>query len=148
LEIFRIGGNPPDTNYLFLGNYVDFGFWSIETLCLLLCLRAKYPSRISLLRGAHECRTMSRFGFYGECMKKYGSASVWRLLTDLFDYLPIGATIDERMFAVHGGLSQHLVTLNQIRVLDRFRELPDKGPLTELMWSNPEPTKEGYHPNR
>jgi len=109
----------------------------------------KYPNRVTLLRGAHECRTVSHsYGFYGECFKKYGNANVWRLLTDLFDYFCLGATIDERMFAIHGGLSPQVLTLGQIRVMDRFRELPDKGPLTDLMWSNPEATKEGFHPNK
>jgi len=140
LEIFNVGGKIPDTNYLFMGNYIDRGFFSVETISLLVCFKLKYPNRITLLRGNHECRNISQiYGFYSECIRKYGSTSVWKYFTDLFDYFPISALVDDRIFIVHGGLSQYLVTLDNIRVVDRFMEIPTTmdAPLTELLWSDP-----------
>jgi len=146
LELFRIGGRPPDTNYLFLGDYVDRGYYSVETISLLVCLKLRYPKRINLLRGNHESRQITQvYGFYGECQRKYGNPNVWKYFTDVFDYLTIAAIIDNSIFAVHGGLSPSIVSIDQIRVLDRFREIPPEGPLADIMWSDPDPDKEGFN---
>jgi serine/threonine-protein phosphatase PPG1 len=143
--MFRIGGKPPDTNYLFLGDYVDRGYYSVETISLLACLKLRYPSRIYLLRGNHESRqTTQVYGFYGECLRKYGSPNVWKYFTDMFDYLTIAALVEQKFLAVHGGLSPQIVSLDQIRVLDRFKEIPHEGPLADLMWSDPDPDRDGF----
>lgn len=140
LEIFKIGGLPPDTNYLFLGDYVDRGYHSVETISLLVCLKLKYPTRVNLLRGNHESRQITtNYGFYTECVTKYGLGSkVWSLFTDLFDYLVLAAVIDQSMFCVHGGLSPNVQTLDSISVIDRFKEIPHDGPMADLMWSDPD----------
>ncbi|KYQ88302.1 putative protein serine/threonine phosphatase [Tieghemostelium lacteum] len=146
LEIFKIGGKCPDTNYLFLGDYVDRGYHSVETISLLTCLKLRYPSRITLLRGNHESRQITQiYGFYGECMRKYGNPNVWRYFTDMFDYLSVSAIIDDALFCVHGGLSPSALSIDQIRVLDRFQEVPHEGPLTDLMWADPDPDKDGFN---
>ncbi|KAG0080299.1 putative serine/threonine protein phosphatase, partial [Podila epicladia] len=103
LEIFKIGGYCPDTNYLFLGDYVDRGLYSVETMSILTCLKLRYPDRVQLVRGNHESRAVTQtYGFYTECMKKYGSAQVWHYFTDLFDYLTLSVVIDNMIFCVHG----------------------------------------------
>ncbi|KAJ1960266.1 putative serine/threonine protein phosphatase [Dipsacomyces acuminosporus] len=139
LEIFNIGGRCPDTNYLFLGDYVDRGHHSVETISLLACLKLRYPSRIHLLRGNHESRNITKtYGFYAECMQKYNSAQVWRDFTDLFDYLTLAVTINDSIFCVHGGLSPSILHVDQLRVLDRFEEIPHEGALADILWSDPD----------
>ena len=114
-ELFRIGGDLPDSNYLFLGDYVDRGYYSVETVCLLVCLKVRYPSRITILRGNHESKQITQvYGFYDECHRKYGNAKVWQYFTGLFDYLPLTAVVDDSIFCLHGGLSPSIDTLDQI----------------------------------
>jgi len=145
LEMFRIGGTCPHTNYVFLGDYVDRGYNSLETISLLVCLKLRWPHRVTLIRGNHESRqTTMAYGFYAECMNKYGDASVWGYFTDMFDFLPLAALIDNNILCIHGGLSPSLHTLDQIRVLNRFQEVPLEGPICDLMWADPDPDKEGF----
>lgn len=139
LELFKVGGMCPDTNYLFLGDYVDRGFYSVETFLLLLAFKVRYPDRITLIRGNHESRQITQvYGFYDECMRKYGSASVWRYCCEVFDYLSLGAVVDGKVFCVHGGLSPNVQSLDQIRLIDRKQEVPHDGPMCDLLWSDPD----------
>jgi serine/threonine-protein phosphatase 2A catalytic subunit len=139
IELFRIGGQIPDTNYLFMGDYVDRGYYSVETASLLVCLKVRYPERVFILRGNHESRQITTvYGFYDECVRKYGNANVWKMFTDLFDYLPLTALIDEQIFCLHGGLSPSIDTLDHIRQLDRVQEVPHEGPMCDLLWSDPD----------
>lgn len=94
MELFRVGGDVPDTNYLFMGDFVDRGFYSLESFLLLLCLKVRYPDRMTLIRGNHESRQITTvYGFYDECIRKYGSANVWRYCCEVFDYLALGALV-------------------------------------------------------
>uniref|UniRef100_A0A5B7BIA9 Serine/threonine-protein phosphatase n=1 Tax=Davidia involucrata TaxID=16924 RepID=A0A5B7BIA9_DAVIN len=139
IELFRIGGNAPDTNYLFMGDYVDRGYYSVETVTLLVALKVRYRDRITILRGNHESRQITQvYGFYDECLRKYGNANVWKYFTDLFDYLPLTALIESQIFCLHGGLSPSLDTLDNIRALDRIQEVPHEGPMCDLLWSDPD----------
>jgi len=98
-ELFKVGGDCPKVNYLFMGDFVDRGFYSVETFLLLLSLKVRYPDRIYLIRGNHESRQITQvYGFYDECLRKYGNAHVWRYCTDIFDYLSLSALIDNRVF--------------------------------------------------
>ncbi|KAJ0399793.1 hypothetical protein P43SY_002938 [Pythium insidiosum] len=138
-ELFNVGGECPETNYLFMGDFVDRGFYSVETFLLLLALKVRYPDRITLIRGNHESRQITQvYGFYDECLRKYGSVNVWRYCTEIFDYLSLSAIIEDKIFCVHGGLSPSINTLDQIRIIDRKQEVPHDGAMCDLMWSDPE----------
>lgn len=145
LELFRIGGEVPDTNYLFMGDYVDRGYHSVETVSLLVALKVRYPDRISILRGNHESRQITQvYGFYDECMRKYASPSVWSYFTDLFDYLPLTAVVDNQIFCLHGGLSPNADTLDHVRAIDRIQEVPHEGPMCDFLWSDPD-ARQGWN---
>ena len=138
MELFRVAGRLPDTNFLFMGDYVDRGYFGVETLLLLLCLKVRYPARLTLLRGNHESRqTTQTYGFYDECQRKFGNSRVWKCLTEVFDYLPITALVDNQVLALHGGLSPSIDSLDQVRAMDRLQEVPHEGPLCDLLWSDP-----------
>ena len=116
MELFKIGGDCPQTNYLFMGDFVDRGFNSVETFLLLLALKIKYPERITLIRGNHESRQITQvYGFYDECMRKYGSINVWRYCTEVFDYLALSALVDNKIFCVHGGLSPSFNSIDEVK---------------------------------
>ncbi|KAK6541390.1 carboxyl methyl esterase activity protein [Orbilia ellipsospora] len=140
IELFKVGGGfPPDINYVFLGDFVDRGYFSLETFTLLMCLKAKYPSHITLVRGNHESRQITQvYGFYEECQTKYGNASVWKSCCQVFDFLALAAIIDGKVLCVHGGLSPEIRTLDQIRVVARAQEIPHEGAFCDLVWSDPE----------
>jgi serine/threonine-protein phosphatase 4 catalytic subunit len=142
-----------------MGDFVDRGYYSVETFLLLLALKVRtflifqtksrryyklhlqvrYPDRITLIRGNHESRQITQvYGFYDECMRKYGSVAVWRYCTEIFDYLSLSAIIDGKIFCVHGGLSPSIQYLDQIRSIDRKQEVPHDGPMCDLLWSDPE----------
>jgi len=145
MELFKIGGNCPEVNYLFMGDFVDRGKYSVETFLLLLALKVKYPDRITLIRGNHESRQITQvYGFYDECMQKYGSVNVWRYCTEVFDCLSLAALIENKVFCVHGGLSPSISTINDIRVIERKQEVPHDGSMCDLLWSDPDPEIKGF----
>ena len=145
MELFKIAGKPPDINFLFLGDYVDRGYFSVETVTLLIAYKVRFRDRITILRGNHESRAITQvYGFYDECFRKYGNANVWKHLTDLFDYLPLTALIENQIFCLHGGLSPKLGTLDSIRALDRFQEVPHEGEMCDLLWSDPDEEISGW----
>jgi len=139
LHLFEVAGEIPDHNYLFLGDFVDRGYYSLETFTFLMALKVRYPDRITLLRGNHESRTITQaYGFYDECQKKYGNANAWKYITEVFDYLTIAAIVDGQVLGVHGGLSPDAKTLDQIRTIRRTLEVPAVGIFSDILWSDPD----------
>lgn len=144
LRLFEYGGSPPETSYLFLGDYVDRGKKSLETICLLLAYKIRYPDRVYLLRGNHEDAKINRiYGFYDECKRRF-NVRLWKIFTDCFNCLPVAALIDGKIFCMHGGLSPELENLNQIDEIERPTEIPEYGLLCDLLWSDPDPSIEGW----
>ena len=147
LRIFECGGYPPTSNYLFLGDYIDRGKFSLECICLLMCFKIKYPENFFILRGNHECASINKlYGFYDECKRRY-SIKLWKLFTDFFNVMPITACIEERILCMHGGLSPDLKDLESLKLISRPTDVPDTGLLCDLLWSDPDNVEEGWGPN-
>lgn len=147
LRLFEMCGFPPQSNYLFLGDYVDRGKQSLETILLLLCYKIKYPENFFLLRGNHECANVTRvYGFYDECKRRV-NIKIWKTFIDVFNTLPIAAVVASKIFCVHGGLSPSLSNMDDIRRIERPTDVPDYGLLNDLLWSDPSDTALDWEDN-
>ena len=147
LKLFEIGGFPPEKNYIFMGDYVDRGKQSIECICLLLCYKIKYDENFFILRGNHESGAINRiYGFFDECKRRY-NVKLWKCFVDLFNCLPIAASIDDKIFIVHGGLSPELKTLEQLQKIMRPTDVPEEGLLCDILWSDPDENAGGWGQN-
>lgn len=147
LRLFDYGGFPPEANYLFLGDYVDRGKQSLETICLLLSYKIKYPENFFILRGNHECASINRiYGFYDECKRRY-NIKIWKTFIDCFNCLPVAALVDDKILCMHGGLSPELSSIDQIKRIMRPTDVPDTGLLCDLLWSDPDKEVQGWGEN-
>jgi len=143
MKMFEVAGDPEDNKFLFLGDYVDRGSFSIEVILLLYALKICYPNTITMLRGNHECRQMTQFfNFRMECLYKYDEA-VYELFMESFDAMPLGCILNGRFLAVHGGISPELKSLNDLVNINRFNEPPRTGLLCDILWSDPVDTEDG-----
>ena len=148
LRLFDFGGSPSKKQYLFLGDYVDRGKNSIETISLLLAFKIKYPKNIYLLRGNHESEMINRtYGFFDECKRRY-NIRIWKNFSDCFNWLPISALVNEKILCMHGGLSPELVDMKSLKKIVRPTEVPDRGLLCDLLWSDPERGVKDWAPNQ
>lgn len=147
IRMFEMCGFPPNSNYLFLGDYVDRGKQSLETILLLLCYKLKFPENFFLLRGNHECANVTRvYGFYDEC-KRRCNVKIWKTFVDCFNTLPIAAIVAGKIFCVHGGLSPALSQMDDIRNIARPTDVPDYGLLNDLLWSDPADMEQDWEAN-
>ncbi|KAL8937362.1 MAG: hypothetical protein Q9211_003724 [Gyalolechia sp. 1 TL-2023] len=137
IRLFEMCGFPPNANFLFLGDYVDRGKQSLETILLLFCYKLKFPENFFMLRGNHECANVTRvYGFYDEC-KRRCNIKIWKTFIDTFNCLPIASIVAGKIFCVHGGLSPNLQHMDDIRQIARPTDVPDYGLLNDLLWSDP-----------
>jgi len=147
LRLFEYGGFPPEASYLFLGDYVDRGKQSLETICLLICYKIQYPENFFILRGNHESAGINRiYGFYDECKRRY-SIKLWKIFSDVFNCFPVSALVDEKILCMHGGLSPEMANLQQIADLERPCDVPDVGLMCDLLWSDPDADINGWAEN-
>ncbi|KAK8939686.1 Serine/threonine-protein phosphatase 5 [Platanthera guangdongensis] len=141
LNIFELNGLPSEENpYLFNGDFVDRGSFSVEVILTLFAFKCMAPSAMHLARGNHESKNMNKiYGFEGEVKSKLSEAFV-ELFAEVFCCLPLAHVINDKVFVVHGGLfSVDGVKLSDIRAIDRFCEPPEEGLMCEILWSDPQP---------
>jgi serine/threonine-protein phosphatase PP1 catalytic subunit len=125
-------------SYLFMGDYIDRGKQSIETMCLLFAYKVKYPEKMHLLRGNHESQRINRiYGFYDECKRRY-SIKLWKTFCDVFNCMPVTAVVSETIICMHGGLSPELDDLEKINQLERPCDIPEEGLLSDIVWADPD----------
>mmetsp|Transcript_47030 Transcript_47030/g.132290 ORF Transcript_47030/g.132290 Transcript_47030/m.132290 type:complete len:305 (-) Transcript_47030:87-1001(-) len=147
LRIFEYGSFPPESNYIFLGDYVDRGKQSLETITLLFAYKVKYSENFFLLRGNHECASITRiYGFYDECKRRY-NIKLWKQFCDVFNSLPICGLIDEKIMCMHGGLSPEIEKMDQINRIVRPTDVPDTGLICDLLWADPDKDISGWAEN-
>jgi serine/threonine-protein phosphatase PP1 catalytic subunit len=141
------GGFPPFTSWLFLGDYVDRGPQSVEVICLLFALKIRYPQHVFMIRGNHESLEMTAvFGFADECKRKL-NIHIWQEFCQVFETLPLAAVVGQSLFCVHGGISPDLHSLSQIEQIARPVQIPTKGMITDMLWSDPHPAVVHFGPN-
>lgn len=148
LHLLQNSGLPPDNKYLFLGDFIDRGPRSIETLCLLFALKIRFPKSIFLLRGNHESFEMAQNNEFGEDCKTKLFPSALMIFAEAFDVMPIAAVIDKKIFCVHGGLSRGFMKLSDIAKIRRPLSLPESGPIADLLWSDPSYTVQEWGPSK
>ena len=137
LKILDKGGDPLKTKYIFLGDYVDRGAFSIECVLLLMAIKINFKTTVYMLRGNHECRQLtSFFNFKQECEVKY-DLNVYNRIMEAFDALPLACTINDKFLALHGGISPQIKLINDLNKFSRFVEPPKDGPLCDILWSDP-----------
>ncbi|XP_068147669.1 serine/threonine-protein phosphatase alpha-3 isoform-like isoform X2 [Drosophila tropicalis] len=147
LKILDHCGYPPQVSYLFLGDYVDRGKNSVETITLLLALKVRHPLNVHLLRGNHESQSVNKvYGFFDECKRRY-TVKLWKTFVDCYNCMPVAAVISQRIFCCHGGLSPQLKDLSDIRSIQRPVDVPETGLLCDLLWSDPDRYGFGWSPS-
>uniref|UniRef100_A0A1I7UDD3 Serine/threonine-protein phosphatase n=1 Tax=Caenorhabditis tropicalis TaxID=1561998 RepID=A0A1I7UDD3_9PELO len=152
MRIFNVVGFPPEINYLFLGDYIDRGQFSVETILILMCIKMKYPENFILLRGNHETKLINRiYGFYDDLMKRFGTPRLYEDFTRLFEMMPLTGLVGKRILCMHGGLSPDLVGAPKLDILNAFarpmHDPPNPSLAIDLLWSDPDVNTKGFKAN-
>jgi len=147
VRLLECGGHPPENTYIFLGDYVDRGSYGLECVALLISYKVKFPDKLFMLRGNHECGPISRiYGFYDEVKRRF-NVKMWKGFCEVFDSLPLAATIDDKIFCVHAGLSPEMAEVQAVNKCKRPCDVPEEGLVCDLLWSDPEPDITGWAEN-
>lgn len=149
MNIFKINGNPSEENpYLFNGDFIDRGSFSVEVIMLMLAWKVCFPQHFFMSRGNHEAKQLNKmYGFEGEVKAKY-DVKTYDLFSQLFCHLPLGHVINRKVMVCHGGLySKDGIKLRQIADVHRKREPGDEGIMVETLWSDP-CDMNGRHPSK
>lgn len=147
--ILRRYGLPPEVNYLFLGDIVDRGEFSIQTVCLIMTLKVKYPKNVYIIRGNHEFRGPSkRGGFYSECEVIYPKTDIYEVYMRAFDQLPLAATINNRIFCIHGGLVPGFTSVEQLEQIQKLSCDDPEGFIAGLLWGDPAEDIDEFGPSK
>ena len=150
IRVLVMAGKPPTSRYLFLGDYVDRGQFSIECIVLLFALKIKYPDHFFLLRGNHEFANVNeKYGFKSECLSAYNSLTTYNKINETFAWMPLTALIDKKIFCVHGGISPQIASYRQLNLIKRPIRSYDNSIACDLVWSDPSTdTKEFFRSDR
>ena len=146
LRLFKLGGCPPKSNYIFLGDYVDRGYNSIEVICLLFAFKIKFKVNFFTLRGNHESSSINKvYGFHEECKQRFKNGDkIWKRFNEVFDWMPIAGLIEDRILCMHGGISPELENIQDINKIKRPTDIPDEGIMCDILWSDPEKLISGW----
>ncbi|WKY06193.1 hypothetical protein Q1695_006416 [Nippostrongylus brasiliensis] len=143
IRLFNLIGWPPTVNYLFLGDYIDRGLWSVETILLLFALKLKYPENFLLLRGNHETPIVNRiYGFYEDLVRRFATPRLYNVFQEVFAVMPLSAVVSDRILCMHGGLSPSLLTAPSLSILNEIRrpiqDPPNPSLPLDLLWADPD----------
>ena len=148
LRILRKFGLPPTSNYLFLGDIIDRGEFSTETITLILLLKVLFPKNVFIIRGNHEFSDVFQAcGFTQELLSIYGNPAVESYFSMAFSYMPIAAVIDKSILCVHGGIGPGVMSLNQLRDIERPIYNFQQEPISSILWSDPIERMSGFAPS-
>jgi serine/threonine-protein phosphatase PP1 catalytic subunit len=151
LRYLKLIGHFGTRQYLFLGDYVDRGYNSVEVITFLFCAKILYPRTVFLLRGNHETRDMSAIhGFKADCENRFGETegtAFWVTFNSVFDHLPLAAVVGKKIFCVHGGISEKIPNIEGLKEIERPLELAESDPVLDLLWADPSKSQLKFAPS-